>query len=304
MGRVIGIGETIFDIIFDRNNCPVSAKPGGSVYNSLISLGRCGIDTAFISEVGNDHVGNIIKEFLVANGVDVSLVCSFEGGKSPLALAFLDENQNANYQFYKDYAAQRLQFTMPTIGSNDIVLIGSYFAISPVIREQVRSFLQYARQCGALIYYDVNFRATHCHEAEQLMPTIIENFQFADVVKGSNEDFMNMFGTTDWHSVYTNHIAKYCSAFVCTCGEQGATMLIDDDELTIPATSIVPLSTVGAGDSFNAGMVYGFVNNGINRDNLHSRTCRHLLSQSMACGVDFATEVCLSYDNYVAYRKK
>ena len=49
MRKVIGIGETILDIIF-RDDQPIGAVPGGSVFNGLISLGRVGVNAAFISE--------------------------------------------------------------------------------------------------------------------------------------------------------------------------------------------------------------------------------------------------------------
>ena len=68
MRKVIGIGETILDIIF-RNDQPIGAVPGGSVFNGLISLGRVGVNAAFISETGNDRVGQKIIRFLEDNHV-------------------------------------------------------------------------------------------------------------------------------------------------------------------------------------------------------------------------------------------
>ena len=59
MRKVIGIGETILDIIF-RDEQPIGAVPGGSMFNGLISLGRVGVSSAFISETGNDRVGQKI----------------------------------------------------------------------------------------------------------------------------------------------------------------------------------------------------------------------------------------------------
>ena len=101
MGRVIGIGETVLDILF-KNSQPVKAVPGGSVYNSIISLGRMGVDASFISEEGDDKGGGMILEHLRDSGVDASAVCSFSGGKSPLSLAFLNEDNDAEDLFYKD----------------------------------------------------------------------------------------------------------------------------------------------------------------------------------------------------------
>ena len=65
--KVIGIGETILDILF-KNNQPTAAVPGGSVFNGIISLGRMGVNVDFISETGNDKVGNIILDFMKENG--------------------------------------------------------------------------------------------------------------------------------------------------------------------------------------------------------------------------------------------
>ena len=119
MGRVIGIGETVLDILF-KNGQPVKAVPGGSVYNSIISLGRMGLDAAFISEVGDDRVGEMILSHLRDSGVDASAVCCFSGGKSPLSLAFLNERTDAEYLFYTLCSIlccvqrQRRSWSMPT----------------------------------------------------------------------------------------------------------------------------------------------------------------------------------------------
>ena len=74
MRKVIGIGETVFDIIF-RNNDPIAAVPGGSTFNAIISLGRVGISTTFIGETGDDRIGHRIIEFLSENGVNADSVC-------------------------------------------------------------------------------------------------------------------------------------------------------------------------------------------------------------------------------------
>ena len=55
MRKVIGIGETVLDIIF-KNNQPDTAAPGGSTFNSMVSLGRAGVSAYFISEVGNNQI--------------------------------------------------------------------------------------------------------------------------------------------------------------------------------------------------------------------------------------------------------
>ena len=109
MRKVIGIGETVLDIIFQGEQ-PVSAMPGGSTFNAMISLGRAGIDCTFISETGNDRVGKRIISFLEENHVDASNVNVYPESKSPLSLAFLNEQNDAEYMFYKDHPKDRLDF--------------------------------------------------------------------------------------------------------------------------------------------------------------------------------------------------
>ena len=68
MRKIIGIGESILDIIF-KNQQPSHAVPGGSTFNTLISLGRLGVPATFISEIGHDVVGDMILDFMQKNHV-------------------------------------------------------------------------------------------------------------------------------------------------------------------------------------------------------------------------------------------
>lgn len=89
--------------------------PGGSTFNAIISLARAGVETTFISEAGNDRVGEKIINFLKDNGTDASHVSVFSDSKSPISLAFLDENNDADYVFYKDHPHDQLEFAYPDI---------------------------------------------------------------------------------------------------------------------------------------------------------------------------------------------
>ena len=75
--RVIGIGETVLDILF-KNDQPQKAVPGGSTYNSIVSLGRAGVPCAMVTDVGGDHIGDMICRFLEENGVSAAYVCRHE----------------------------------------------------------------------------------------------------------------------------------------------------------------------------------------------------------------------------------
>lgn len=299
MRKIFGIGETVFDILF-RDNQPIGAKPGGSVYNALITLGRLGLNPAFISEIGDDKIGSLICNFLKENNVETKYIYSFDRGKTPLALAFLDENQNADYLFYKDYPSQRLDYITPRIDENDIVLIGSYFALNPVIRDKVVEFLEYAQSRKAIIYYDVNFRKSHINDVRFLMPSILENFEFADIVKGSDEDFINIYGESERDKVYKENIEYYSKNFIYTQGAKGATIFSKGFKKEFPANNVIPQSTVGAGDNFNAGIVFGLLKENVLREDLVNGLSDEKWSRIVRYAIDFSSEVCTSLDNYIS----
>lgn len=298
MRKVIGIGETILDILF-RDGQPQAAVPGGSVYNAVISLGRMGQNVTFISETGNDRVGEMILANMRENGVDTANVNVFPEGKSPVSLAFLNERNDAEYIFYKDYPRQRLEVNMPEISSDDIIMIGSYFAITPVLRDKVKELLDRAHDAGAIIYYDVNFRSTHANEAIKLMPTIIENFEYADILRGSTEDFQNMFRQPDADKVYSNHVGFYCPNFICTDADGDVRLRTKHVCKDYPVTPLKAASTIGAGDNFNAGVVYGLLKYRVRRADLAELTEADW-DAIIRCGMDFSADVCKSVSNSVS----
>lgn len=298
MRKVFGIGETILDIIF-RNDQPQKAVPGGSVFNGLISLGRLNVPVSFISELGNDRVGDMIRDFMEDNHITTEFVDRFPDGKSPISLAFLDDDKNANYIFYKDYPAQRLEVPLPKIEKDDIFVFGSYYSLNPVLRARMVEFLQYAQERKAIIYYDPNFRKAHAHEAIRLMPTVLENLEFADIVRGSDEDFQNLYGKTDAEKVYKEHIQFYCDRFLTTHGANGVNLHTRNFTRHFDSPRIQPLSTIGAGDNFNAGIIYGLLKYDVRHADLPSLD-QDTWEKIIRCGMDLASEVCQSYDNYIS----
>lgn len=300
MRKVIGIGETVLDIIF-KNDQPISAVPGGSVFNGLISLGRAGVQTSLISETGNDRVGRRIVSFLEENGVDASNVNIHKDSKSPLSLAFLNDNNDAEYVFYKDHPHDRLDFDYPEVNADDIVMFGSFYAVNPVIRPQVAGFLEYAKSHGAIIYYDVNFRSSHKSEVMKITPNMLENFEFCDILRGSREDFDVLFAKTDADSIYRNNISFYTRNFIMTQGAEPIELRANggiSKSYAVEPTETV--STIGAGDNFNAGFVYGLMKYGITRQQIMHGLATEQWDKLIASAQRFSAECCKSINNYIS----
>ncbi len=297
MRKIYTIGETVLDILF-KDKLPVTAKAGGACLNSAVTLGRLNLPVYFIGEYGLDEVGNIIDSFLKENNVSTEYVYRYYDGKSTLALAFLNENNDASYDFYKIYPEKRLAVDFPQIQEDDIVLFGSIYAVTAEVRKKLIEFIRQANKKKAIVIYDPNFRKQHLHALHQLKPLIFDNFTYADIVRGSSEDFSFIMGSENADEAYAE-IGKHCKNLLYTANKKGVYVHTPQKKLVFPVKSLEPVSTIGAGDNFNAGIVYSLIKQEImhkDLENLDDKSWESLVTTA----VDFATYVCMSYDNYIS----
>ncbi|MGQ1891151.1 carbohydrate kinase family protein [Thermophagus sp. OGC60D27] len=292
MARIFGLGETVLDVVFKEDR-PVSSQPGGSAFNALVSLARIGHQVELISEIGADQVGRNILSFLEKNGVGTRWIHHFSSGKTPVALAFLDQDNNARYQVYKDFPDDRFQIETPDFQAGDILLFGSFFAVNPVLRPKVRELLVEARNSGVFLIYDPNFRKNHMDGIDVYRPIIEDNFKLAHLVRGSDEDFQTIYGDITIEEAL-DKIRFGGAHAIITANANGVHALIDGERIFVEAHPIDPVSTIGAGDNFNAGMAHGLIRS---RDTgLQLSHWKEILKGA----VEFSTNVCLSLDNYIS----
>jgi fructokinase len=300
MRKIYCFGEAVYDIIF-KDERPVDAKPGGAMLNIAVSLGRLGLPVHFIGDFANDRVGSIIKCFLTDNGVDTSNVTMYDNAKSRIALAYLDKNNNADYSFYKIRVEEELYINFPELHEDDILLFGSYYGIKPEIRSMVHDFLTQCRKNNALIVYDPNFRKAHLNMLDRVKPFIADNIAIADITKGSDEDFLNVFNTSDAKETYDELKKIGCKSLIFTRNRHGVEYCSEDQQFHYPAIDLIPVSTVGAGDTFTAGMAYWLFLNKIKRSDISLLTETHY-KDMISTGISFASDVCMNFDNYLSHQ--
>ncbi len=297
MKQVFTLGEIVYDIFFKENK-PIEARPGGSILNISVSLARLGVNVIFISDLVNDYIGWLIFSFLKNNNIDTQYLYWHHQGNSRLALAFLNSENEASYIFYKMQNEDIPHWKIPNLKPNDILAIGSYYAIKPFLRSYVKELITNAKKQPSHIFYDLNFRKNHQSELPKLLPNIEENIAHASLVKASIEDCWYIWNTNDTSTIVNilkNLGAKY---IVLTNASKPVLLITPENQYRYTIPKINPISTVGAGDAFFAGLIYAIQQTHVdNLDDIKPQEWDMIISFAIAC----STKVCLSYDNYLNY---
>jgi fructokinase len=255
MNKVYSVGETTYDIIF-RNGQPTGAIVGGSVLNTSVSLGRLGIPVSFISRMGNDQIGDLSLTFLNENGVNCDYVTRFEGN-SRLAMAFLDSDNNADYQFYKAAKTPSLRF--PELEKSDRIIFGSTNAVRDEGRNSLLLFLNQAHDKNILTIYDPNIREFGAFELIEVRRKFEENLHLTKVLKESNQDFKRLYETTNPDEIFAKVTCFGVEVLIMTNGSDPIQLRTKTISMDIPVQAVETTSTIGAGDNFSAGIIFGFI---------------------------------------------
>lgn len=287
-------GESLYDIVF-QDNQPKWALPGGGMLNGAISLARAGEQVELISEIGNDTVADLITEFLHSNKVGTSFFKAHKNN-STLALAFLDEHGNAKYQFYFSHPELAPKIEIPVFEKGDTLMFGSIFSIIPRNRGNLETLVKTAKQQNAVVFYDPNFRQSHLPRLEEVLPAIKKNIMYADIVRGSDEDFKLICNAENGDQAFAFIKASGGKHLIYSRNEKGVMLYTDQGVYTYLALPVEVISTIGAGDAFNAGAVAM-----INKMK-HVPTTMEEWDKVIKNGLSFATEVCGSRNNYIDWK--
>ncbi|WP_299962487.1 carbohydrate kinase [uncultured Roseobacter sp.] len=257
---ILCCGEALIDMIptTDANGrAGFTPHVGGAIFNTAIALGRLGQPAGFLTGVSEDLFGVQLMQGLADSHVDCSHVLR---SHLPTTLAFVElTNGQARYTFYDENTAGRM-LDPEALPDLDEAVQALYFGGISLISEPCAEFYAAlaAREAERrLIVLDPNIRAAFIRDESRYRARLERMIALADMVKVSDEDLDWIVpGQDDLAAKAANLRASGPSIVVVTRGAEGATAFAAGGvSVEVPARKATVVDTVGAGDTFNAGLM-------------------------------------------------
>ena len=255
---VVVIGELLVDIVHTPDG-QTAEHVGGSPANVALGLARLGHDTWFATLVGTDDRGIRCREHVEAGGVQLLPGSTNPAHPTSTAAATIDDSGAATYVFDLHWNLPAVQLPEGTTHLH----IGSIGTTLTPGDEEVTAAVHRARETGT-ISYDPNMRPTIMGSADLVRPRVEQLVALSDVVKCSEDDIEWLYPGESPSQVMARWAALGAALTVVTLGPRGVTWrAASGDEDSEPAQDITVVDTVGAGDSFMAGLVSGLLDDGL-----------------------------------------
>ncbi|TCJ23192.1 carbohydrate kinase family protein [Nocardioides jejuensis] len=246
-GPVLVIGEALVDLI-RRPGQPTVARVGGSPLNVAVGLSRLDVPAALHTSIGaDDDYGAMIEVHLAEN--DVTLVVPPSARRTSTATAIIDAHGAATYEFDLEWSLEPAVLDRPRLVHTGS--IGALLAPGAAVAAQT-----VRRHCtSATISYDPNVRPALMGDRDSARARIEELVGLADVVKASSEDLEWLYPDDDLDEVAGRWLALGPALVVVTHGADGSYAVSPGATARVPVPAVDLVDTIGAGDSFMAGLL-------------------------------------------------
>ena len=263
---ILSCGEALIDMLPRTTATGESAfapYAGGAVFNTAIALGRLGVPSGFFSGLSTDLFGQLLADTLSASQVDLTL--AVRNGR-PTTVAFVKlTGGNATYAFYDENTAGRMLTTadLPALPvSVDALFFGGISLVNDTAASTYEA-LQHRESATRVTMIDPNFRAAFIDAQDSLTPgtktrymdRLTRMLAQADIVKLADEEIETIYGASDQTAFARDLLAKGPKVIFITQGSKGARAITATQDRFIAATPVTVADTVGAGDTFNAGVL-------------------------------------------------
>jgi 2-dehydro-3-deoxygluconokinase len=264
VGRVACLGECMIELV-ERPDGTLTRGFGGDTLNTALYLARLGVPTEYVTALGTDPFSDEMLNAWHMEGIGTTAVARVPGRVPGLYLIKTDETGERQFFYWRDSAPVRRLFDLPETpqilaalaGADLVYLSGITLSLfDEASRERLFHSLDVARQQGAQIAFDTNFRPRGWPDLQQARAVYDTMFARSDIVLASVEDHQLLHGSDDAAEVAGRLKGAGVPEFVikllkpaCFVVAGGSASVVDAE----PVGEVV--DTTAAGDSFAAAYI-------------------------------------------------
>lgn len=250
---ILCCGEALIDML--PEGAGFMPHAGGAVFNTAVALGRLGAEAGFFSGLSSDLFGARLAAALADSHVDTSL-CARSGRPTTLAFVTLTNGQ-ASYAFYDENTAGRLLSVqdLPPLGPEVRALFFGGISLVSEPAADTYATLMTREAASRVTMLDPNIRPGFIQDEARYRDRIGRMIAQADIIKISDEDLRWLEGAGDTAALAKGLLAKGPRLVLLTEGAAGARALTATQDRFVAGQRVTVADTVGAGDTFNAGVL-------------------------------------------------
>lgn len=268
MFDIVALGELLIDFtssgksaigmrLFEQN-------PGGAVCNVLSAMAKQGDATAFIGKIGDDMHGRFLKQSIESVGIDTRGLIEADDVFTTLAFVELSDTGERSFSFARkpgaDTCLKPEELNESLLRNTRVLHIGSLSLTNEPARSATIRAIQIAKEAGALISYDPNYRAPLWSSVEEAKEQMRSLLPLVDVMKLSDEETALLTDREDPAEALRALNDAGISCAVVTMGPKGAMAMLRGETAMAEPHDCIRVDTTGAGDAFWGGFLHSLLN--------------------------------------------
>ncbi len=258
MKDIVTVGEILIDMTNSgrKDSIPLyTANPGGAPANVAVAASKLGAGTAFIGKVGKDYFGDFLRRTLEENRVDVSGMRTDNEARTTMAVVSLSETGERSFSFYRRNCADVLltsdEISLALLSDTHMLHFGSVSLTDEPSRSATVFAAQKAKEYGATVTYDPNYRANLWKSETQAVEQMKSVLGFIDILKIFDEELPLLTGTDNYETGTKQLYDTYgIPLILLTLGPQGAYYRRGEKIGRVDGFKVKVADTNGAGDTF------------------------------------------------------
>jgi len=265
MPAAICLGELLVDFVSQRLEAPLADLPpfqgaaGGAPANVAVGLARQGVEAGFVGMVGEDPFGEHLRNTMAEAEVDTSRLLTTREARTTIVFVAQHADGRKDLCFYRHPGADMLlspqHLDREYLGSAQLFHFGSVSLSESPQREATVEAVRIAREAGALISYDPNWRPWLWRNPGEGRSWVWRMMDAAAVVKLAEEEFEFVTGTSNLEVGCRQILDMGPQLVVVTKGAAGCYYQTRRVQASVPGFQVEVVDSLGAGDGFTAAML-------------------------------------------------